>query len=424
MTTVKITLILLFSLVGLTMGANDYSPDKLVNPNIADRRVYVSDPAGLVSEADEATANAILWNLRQQTGVEAAIVVVPTTGDMPIEDYATELFTKWGIGKKDVKTGLLIVIATEQGEARIATGYGLEGLIPDISAKKIIDRSIVPYMRQNDVGGAVKAVASDVANILSDPAAAEELKSGRKESWEEDPESDLTSEDIINVVICLCIFVFLFSLGMFFYDNHKLGRQDRYRQALGWHEQRTTYILFAILSLGLGIIPYLLAERKYRKARNSPMKCPACNGRMKKLNEEEDNDLLSPSQDFEEKLNTVDYDVWVCEDCGTVERYPFRIKQSKYEECPHCHTVAMSMVRDHTLIPATTHREGLGEKIYECKYCHNRTKRQYKIPKKVDGTAAAIAAGSILGGRGNGGGGFGGGFGGGSTGGGGATGRW
>ena len=78
-------------------------------------------------------------------------------------------------------------------------------------------------------------------------------------------------------------------------------------------------------------------------------------------------------------------------------------------------------------MPATTRRAGIGEKVYDCKYCHNQTRKRYNIPKKDDGTAtaAALAAGAILGsGRGPSGGGFGGGFGGGRTGGGGGGGRW
>ena len=100
----------------------------------------------------------------------------------------------------------------------------------------------------------------------------------------------------------------------------------------------------------------------------------------------------------------------------------------KYTECPNCHTIAMCLVRDHTLVPATTRRAGEGEKVYECQFCHHQNRRRYSIPKRDDGAAAALAAGAILGslgrGGGGGGGGFGGGFGGGSTGGGGASGGW
>lgn len=416
---------LIYVLIGiLNMSANVYMPKDLQNPNVADRRVYVADPDHLVGEKAKSLANNALWHLRQTTGVEAVIVVVPDTGGLTEEEYATELFTSWGVGKSDKDNGILVLLVPGQRSARIAMGYGVEGVIPDISARKIINRSIVPYMKDNDVDGAVMAVAEDLSQILSDPDVAAELKSGRKERWEEMPESDITTEDIFLIIICLAGAIFLFSMGKYFYDSSRFKKQDRYRQALGWHNERSLYILFSILSLGVGLLPFLLAERKYRRARNKPIVCSTCKGKMHKLNEEEDNQLLSASQDLEERLNTVDYDVWVCDRCGSVERYPFRTSQTTYEECPNCHTVAMSMIRDHTLVPPTTRHAGMGEKIYECKYCKNKTNRRYNIPKKEDGAAIALGAATILGSGRPGGGGFGGGFGGGRTGGGGATGRW
>ena len=153
---------------------------------------------------------------------------------------------------------------------------------------------------------------------------------------------------------------------------------------------------------------------------------------MHRLPEEKDNELLTPSQDLEERLDTVDYDVWECPECGTVERFPFKVKQTKYTECPACHTIAMTLESDRVVHPATTRREGYGVKTYECKFCGHRTDKGYRIPRKEDPAAMAAAA-AVLGaaasrrgggGGGFGGGGFGGGFGGGATGGGGAGGSW
>lgn len=408
----------------LTLGAKDYSPSDLINPNIQDRRQYIADPENLVSPTAKTRANSILWQLRNTTGAEVVLVVVPNTGDYTEEDFATKLFDDWKVGKSDKDNGVLVLIVPDQKSARIATGYGVEGVIPDISAMKIIQRSIVPYMKQGDINSAVVAVSGDIAKILSDPAAAEELKSNKGESWDQMPESDITTEDIITFLICVIIGLGLVSICLFIYDSNRLKRLDRYSQSRVWYDHQTTYLLLAIFSFGLGLIPYILAKRKYHNTRNKPLSCPACKGKMKKLNEEEDNNLLSPSQDFEERLNSVDYDVWVCPDCGTVERYAYPNKNSIYEECPHCHTKAMTLVKDHTIVTPTTRRPGVGEKIYECKYCHNQTRKRYNIPKKQDVAVAAIAAGSILGASRGGGGNFGGGFGGGRTGGGGATGRW
>ena len=411
----------------LAVNAKDYSPEEITNPNIANRYEYVADPANLVGGNAKSEANKTLWNLRQKTGAEVVAVVVPNTGNYTREEFATKLFDLWKVGKSDKDNGVIILIATDQREAWIATGYGVEGVLPDISAAKIVQRSVVPYMKEGNLDEAVVAVTKDVANILSDPVAAEELKSNKKDAWEEMQESDFSEEDLISLVLFVVITLFVISLIKYIYDSRRLRKADRYTQARGWYDSRTTYILLATFSLGLGLIPYLLSRRKYKNARNKPMSCPACKGEMTKLNEEEDNNLLSPSQDLEEQLNSVDYDVWVCKECGTVEKFAFPNKFSQYEECPHCHTKAMYLSKDHTVVAPTTRRAGMGERIYECKYCHNQTKKRYSIPKREDGSAvaAAVAAGAILGsGRGGMGGGIGGGFGGGRTGGGGGGGRW
>ena len=424
--------ILLMLLVGCMAAlAKDYTPDEIVNPNIADRRVYVADPGNLVSSSVKAKVNDELYSLRRATGAEVVVAVVPSIGDMPIEDFSERLFTRWGIGKSDKDNGVLILIAPEQRRARITTGYGVEGVLPDISAKKIIDRSIVADMKRDDLDAAVEASAHDVAQVLSDPVAAAELKSDQKEAWEGGGQQESISGDtILSFIGWLAFGFFLVAFGLFCYDVVRARGKDRYRKAMIWYGHRTAYWIIAACSLGLGLLPALLAEWQYRNARNKPMKCPSCGAKMRKLGEEEDNELLNPSQDFEEKIKTVDYDVWVCPECGVVERYPFRAKQLKYTECPKCHTIAMCLVRDHTIVPATTRQTGVGERIYECQFCHYRENKRYTIPKKDDGSAAALAAGAILGsgrrggGGGFGGGGFGGGFGGGSTGGGGASGGW
>lgn len=415
------------SLIILLLAAgtpSEYRPDDIQNPNIRDRRVYVSDPADLVGNKAESEANAVLWKLRQNTGAEVALVVVPNTGGYTREEFATRLFDKWKLGKSDKDNGVLILIVPDQREAWIATGYGVEGVLPDISAAKVINRSVVPYMKEGDLDAAVVAVTKDVANILSDPQAAEELKSSKQDVWNEMPESDITTEEMITFVIVVICLVACVAYFWYFSNKRKFKKLDRYTQARAWAEDQTYFLLLAILSLGLGLIPYILVRKKYHKLRNAPMQCPACRANMNKLNEEEDNNLLSPSQDLEEKINSVDYDVWVCPDCGTVEKYAFPNKHSIYEECPHCHTKAMYLVRDHTVMAPTVRSSGIGERIYDCKYCHNQTRKRYTIPKREDGRAAALAAGAILGSGRSTGGGFGGGFGGGRTGGGGGGGRW
>src|SRR5579859_7106419 len=114
------------------------------------------DPPRLVNDlAHVMTADQVsalehkLVNYDDSTSNQIVIVTVPTIGDAPIEDYALKLFRAWGIGNKKTNNGVLILVATEGHKIYIQTGYGLEGAIPDVTAKAIIDNEIVPNFRSS-----------------------------------------------------------------------------------------------------------------------------------------------------------------------------------------------------------------------------------------------------------------------------------
>lgn len=425
-----IFIILLYICTSLPVLAERvWTPADMPNVQIADRSQYISDPANLLSPSAKAEVNKRLDELRRQTTAEVVVALPPDIGDMPIEEWSEKLFTSWGIGKKDKDNGLLLVIAPQQRKARIQTGYGVEGVLPDIACKNIIGQEIVPAMREGDINAAVDNATKKIASAMTDPAVAEELRSNDADNYEGAMQT-LSSDTVMSFVRIVAWCVFLFSLFCFFRDLYNGRKLDNYRKAMLWRGHLPTYFWCGILSLGAGFIFFILAFWFYRSIRTKKRVCPNCGAKMHRLNEEEDNALLTPSQDFEEKLKTVDYDVWECPSCGTVERLPYKAKQMKYSECPSCGTIAMSLAGTRTIRPATTRSEGAGVKIYECKFCHHKEERPYVIPKKED-ASAALAAGAVLGsmsrgsrGGGFGGGGFGGGFGGGSTGGGGASGGW
>ncbi len=426
---IKSNIVLLFFLLFATLpmvAEKIWTPADMPNVQLSDRREYVSDPGNLLSPSTKAEVNKRLYDLRQQTTAEVVVALPPDIGDMPIEEWAEKLFTSWGIGKRDKDNGLLLVIAPEQRKARIETGYGVEGVLPDISCKNIIGQEIVPAMREDDIDAAVNNATKTIALAMTDPAVAEELRSSDADNYEGAMQT-ISSDTIWGLVRIVAWIVFLFALVSFIRDLYNGRKLSNYNKAMLWRDHLATYFWCSLLSLGAGLIFFILAFWFYRSIRTKRRICPNCGTKMNRLNEEEDNALLTPSQDFEEKLKTVDYDVWECPSCGTVERLPFKAKQMKYTPCPSCGTVAMCLSGTRTLRPATTRSAGTGVKVYECKFCHHKEEKPYVIPKKDDGAAAALAAGAVLGsmsGRHGGGGGFGGGFGGGRTGGGGASGGW
>lgn len=86
------------------------------------------------------------------TSNQVAVVIVESLNGYSANEYATALGRKWGVGGKDRNNGVVILISTEPGnrDAYIAVGYGLEGAIPDIIAKRIVDAHLIPNLREGD----------------------------------------------------------------------------------------------------------------------------------------------------------------------------------------------------------------------------------------------------------------------------------
>lgn len=100
------------------------------------------------------------------TSNQIAIVTIGDIGDYDISDFAVALGRKWGIGGKEFNNGVLIVVLEdkERGKRKvwIATGYGLEGAIPDITAKQIIENDIVPNFKAQDIYRGLDEGTSDL----------------------------------------------------------------------------------------------------------------------------------------------------------------------------------------------------------------------------------------------------------------------
>src|ERR1700730_3438764 len=84
------------------------------------------------------------------TSIQIAIVTVPTTGDYAIDDYALKILRDWKVGNKKTNNGIVILAAIQDRKVYIATGYGMEGSVPDATAKEIVDNEIVPNFKQQN----------------------------------------------------------------------------------------------------------------------------------------------------------------------------------------------------------------------------------------------------------------------------------
>lgn len=126
------------------------SVDDVPNVRLTDVRRYVSDPTCILAPAATDTINAILGRLEKSTGIETAVVMLPSIGENDIFDFSTDLFRKWGIGKAKNNNGLLILFVMDQHKVRFATGYGIEGTMTDAKSKRIQTQYMVPAFKRSD----------------------------------------------------------------------------------------------------------------------------------------------------------------------------------------------------------------------------------------------------------------------------------
>lgn len=423
--------ILMFLMVVCAAFGRAITVDEVPNVHLANRYQYVSNPAGILSVEAVDKLNHTLRQLWDKTSVEMVVVVVDQVDpSLTPEEFATKLFEKWGIGKKDKDNGLLVLVARDDRAAIIRTGYGVEGAVPDIIAGRVIRNIMFPEFREGNYDQGTIAGVDALAKIIEDPKLGDELKSKYANDSRHDTADDLSAGEFFTYYLWFALFIALVMLVDVIYmifSTSKLDEVQRYRE-LDAHKNAALFVAF--LSCGMGVIPYLILKRKMHSIRRHKRECPNCHTKMELIDEEHDNDYLTPAQDTEEKLNSIDYDVWHCPHCHETEVLPYVNRETNYTYCPQCGARAMSIVERRTLRQPTVRTEGEGADIYVCRNCGNQNQRRFKIPKKPD-PAAAVAAGAVLGsmmggkGGGFGGGGFSGGsFGGGMTGGGGAGGRW
>lgn len=111
--------------------------------------IYVQDHAFMLSNEVKEDMLKMSSVLKDLTSAELVVVTVPSMDGRSIEEYALNLFRQWGIGDKDARNGVLLLIAREEREARIEVGYGLEGAITDGKAGAILDEMITYFQVDN-----------------------------------------------------------------------------------------------------------------------------------------------------------------------------------------------------------------------------------------------------------------------------------
>lgn len=146
------SILLLFLAVSAFSQIN-FKPEDLLQPRQG-KQTLVNDFAGILTADQQQALENKLVAFDDSTSIQIAVVIVPNLDGNDIADYNVKLFRAWGVGNKN-NNGVVLLISKEDRKLNITTGYGVEGALPDITSKQIIDEVIVPFFKENDYYGGI-----------------------------------------------------------------------------------------------------------------------------------------------------------------------------------------------------------------------------------------------------------------------------
>jgi uncharacterized protein len=126
----------------------------------------VVDKTATLSSSDIASLDQTLKDFEARKGSQVAVLIVPTTQPETIEQFSLRVAEAWKIGRKKIDDGAILVVAKDDRKLRIEVGYGLEGALTDVTAKRIIDEVITPKFRSGDFAGGISDGVNRILRVV------------------------------------------------------------------------------------------------------------------------------------------------------------------------------------------------------------------------------------------------------------------
>jgi uncharacterized protein len=352
---------------------------------------FVSNPDDILSKQELTYLDSIIKNAQDSSKAEIAIVILNSIGDEVPKTFANQIFNLWGIGNKETNNGVLILSVMDQRRIEFETGYGIEPILTDAKCFDIQQEFMVPRFKEGNYGKGIIDGTNEIVRILFgrtqdikptdldySPSAEQEIQ--RQNNFANNIHSNFYTRNkgcIIFYLVSGLFFILLFFIILilsFLNKDYFIRYQNmRLFRLYIW------FILFPVPFIGI----YLYVVRLTEKWRNTPRISAKTGLIMHKLSETEDDKFLKTGQLAEEKVKSVDYDVWISEEEGDILIQSYKRWFSKYSACPKCKFKTYYKVYDRVITPATYSSSGTGEKHYSCVNCgHSKTVR-YTIPQKT-----------------------------------------
>ena len=166
----------------------------------------VNDFASVMTAEQALELECALRLYNDSTSTQLCVVTVESLDDLSPAEYAQQLGEKGGVGQAGKDNGVIILVKKKTkesgGDVFIATGYGVEGLLPDAICKRIVERTMIPKLKEGDYHGAIVEAISEIQKYLSGEFKANEINSENLSWWK-----------ILLIIIILIMFIVLFTDG-------------------------------------------------------------------------------------------------------------------------------------------------------------------------------------------------------------------
>ena len=394
-------------------------------------RAHVVDETGTLSAADRTKLERLTQSIRETTKADMMVVIIPTTAGEPQRRFASALFNHWRLGNGARNDGILLFVALADRKSEIILGDGLDSPGQRSASQRIMDQVMVPHFRAGRPGRAifdgatacvtdivgVSAEQPDVVDTPSRPATTAGVVVEPKPApviapppsqpavVDTAPLPATTVGEIVErtpAPIPEPLAEQPELGGPFASRSDPLPVPEPIPPARPWtppprfqREPETTsdpvgmmVLLGGGAAAGAGGIAAIRSLSRYRR-RN----CSKCGTAMTLLNEGADDASLSPTEQLEEQLGSVDYDIWTCPTCPYVEKSRYGAFFTSYAKCPRCQAVTKSQTVSRLQAP-TTFSTGLERVNERCQACGWEKAFERVIPQLPDDSDSSSSSSS------------------------------
>lgn len=406
------------------VNVSGWEVETVPNPKKQNAHNWVSNPDHILSESAENEINGMLKKLEDSLTIEIAVVALNSINGEEPRDFAHRLFNTWGVGKAGDDNGLLILLTLDIRDITFETGYGLEGILPDATCKRIQTGAMLPFLSQNKWNeGLVEGVKAVIARLDGSDYVAAPVEPWVVQFYHKTPS--------------LVFVIFVLMLVLMNYQLWSLSISRLLPKDTSANAALTALATYKKISLGsllkliwliplwpalLAFVVYYWIVLRVQIVRHSHT-CMHCGDETLQLIPLEEvsqtTQILTPSDLAELKLTTAYIRVYKCTSCGEMLKVRIELERG-YKRCSCCHAITLArMEEDRTIKESTFTSDGFKEAEHQCQNCGSRYIVSHVIPRKS--TSSNSRGGFGGSGRGGGGGGS---FGGGSSGGGGSSSRF